>query len=282
MISYLASWFGNPRPVVPVIRMNGLIAANSSAGGIKRGLNLASLATPINNAFTMRNVRAVALLINSPGGSAVQSAQIYQRIRDLSHKHDIPVLSFVEDVAASGAYWLACAGDEIIVNPASVVGSIGVVSSGFGFDKAIEKLGIERRSYTAGTRKAMLDPFKPENTEDIEHLKTLLAEIHEQFVSAVKKRRGDRLKSVDDDLFNGAFWTGKTALELGLVDHLGDLRGVLEERFGENVDIRVLQIKRSLWGMGKAGGVMSHFAENVAVTTLDAVEDRMTRSRFGL
>ncbi|MGC6484450.1 MAG: S49 family peptidase [Candidatus Puniceispirillales bacterium] len=278
MIRFLLRPFRSSRPVVPVIRLQGVIAASST---MRRGLSMAGLAPVIDRAFNQKGAKAVALVINSPGGSPVQSALIAGRIRHLSKAKNIPVISFVEDVAASGGYWLACAGDEIIVNPASVVGSIGVVSAGFGFDKAIEKIGVSRRVYTAGTRKGMLDPFSPESPDDIAHLKGLQQDIHDQFITMVKRRRGSRLAGEDADLFSGAFWTGQASISLGLADKTGELRQELENRFGEKVDIRLMQPKRSLLGLG-GGGVSGALADASVDSLIDALTEKLERSRFGL
>ncbi len=254
----------------------------ASSGGFRRsGLNLLGLSRLLDQAFTTKRACAVALLINSPGGSPVQSAMIASRIRDLARKNDLPVLSFVEDVAASGGYWLACAGDKIIANPASIIGSIGVVSAGFGFHQAIAKLGIDRRVYTAGESKAMLDPFLPEKDEDIAHLKTLQKEIHDQFIAMVKARRGTRLNASDKDLFSGAFWTGQKALELGLVDRLGDIRPVLQEQFGDKVNIRLMSFKKSLFGL-KSGQMGIDRSDQMVDAALLKLEERLERMRYGL
>ena len=273
--------FSKSRPVVPVVRLAGLIAAS---GGLRRGLSMEAVAPLIDKAFGFKRAKAVALAINSPGGSPVQSALIFERIRHLSRRHDIPVLSFVEDVAASGGYWLACAGDEIHVNPASVVGSIGVVSAGFGLDGAIGKLGVSRRVHTSGDRKVMLDPFSPENPDDIAHLKTIQKDVHDQFIGIVKRRRGTRLKGGEEELFSGAFWTGRKAVEFGLADHEGEMRQVLEDRFGEDVQIRLVERKRTMLGLsqGRGGIEASALVEEGAGQLVDAVLERLERSRFGL
>ena len=266
---------------MPVIPLNGLIAASSGAGLRRSGLNLIGLSKLLDKAFTTKRAVAVALLINSPGGSPVQSAIIASRIRELARKNDVPVISFVEDVAASGGYWLACAGDQIIANPASIIGSIGVVSAGFGFDRAIDKIGVDRRVYTSGISKSMLDPFRPENPDDVTHLKSLQEDIHAQFIAMVKSRRGSRLNAADEMLFSGAFWTGQKSLELGLVDRLGDIRPVLQEQFGDKVMIRLMTMKKSLFGMG--GGQMGITAGDQMVdTAMYKLEERLERMRYGL
>src|SRR6185295_19156997 len=219
-------------PVVPVVRLSGVIGISTP---LKSGLTLANVARPLERAFGMRRAQAVALVINSPGGSPVQSHLIYRRIRELAAENKRPVIAFAEDVAASGGYMVACAADEIICDPSSIVGSIGVVGGSFGFHGLLDKLGIERRLYTSGENKAMLDPFLPEKPDDVERLKAIQREIHESFIALVKARRGDKLESRETALFTGAYWTGQRCRELGLVDAVGDLRTVLRERFGEKV-----------------------------------------------
>src|SRR6478609_11002111 len=224
-------------PVVPVVRLSGVIGISTP---LKSGLTLANVARPLERAFGMRRAQAVALVINSPGGSPVQSHLIYRRIRELAAENKRPVIAFAEDVAASGGYMIACAADEIICDPSSIVGSIGVVGGSFGFVKLLDKLGIERRLYTSGENKATLDPFLPEKPEDVERLKALQREIHESFIALVKERRGGKLDSRETALFSGAYWTGQRSLELGLVDAVGDLRTTLRERYGDKVQTPVI------------------------------------------
>src|SRR3954449_6849946 len=224
-------------PIVPVVRLSGAIGISSP---LKPGLTLANVARLLDRAFAMHNARAVALSINSPGGAAAQSHLIHRRIRVLADEKKIPVFAFVEDVAASGGYMIACAANEIIADASSIVGSIGVVGGSFGFDKLIEKIGVERRLYTSGENKAMLDPFLPEKPEDVERLKALQREIHQSFIALVKERRGAKLDSRETNLFSGAYWTGQRGRELGLVDAIGDLRTTLRERFGEKVRTPVI------------------------------------------
>ena len=237
--------FARDHPVVPVVRLTGVIGFSTP---LRPGLSLAGIARTLDRAFAMRNAAAVALVINSPGGSPVQSHLIFRRIRDLAQEKEVPVIAFVEDVAASGGYMIACAADEIIGDPASIVGSIGVVGGTFGFAKLIEKIGIERRLYTSGEHKAMLDPFLPENAGDVERLKKLQREIHDDFIALVKSRRGGKLNGPENDLFSGEYWTGRRALELGLVDGIGDLRSVLRERFGDKVVTPLISAERGFFG----------------------------------
>src|SRR5215213_4493835 len=218
--------------IVPVVRLSGLIGAVTP---LRPGMSLAGIARTLERAFAIKQAKAVAIVINSPGGSPVQSRQIYLRIRQLAAEKKLPVLVFVEDVAASGGYMIACAGDEIICDPSSILGSIGVVGGSFGFQEAIKRLGIERRLYTAGAHKAMLDPFLPENPDDVAKLKSLQREIHAIFIALVKDSRGARLKGADDVLFSGEYWAGETSVALGLADKIGDIRSTLRERYGEKV-----------------------------------------------
>jgi signal peptide peptidase SppA len=231
-MEWVPARFRRGTTVVPVVRLSGLIGAVTP---LRPGMTLAALARLLERAFSFRNAKAVALLINSPGGSPVQSRQIYLRIRQLSAEKQLPVLAFVEDVAASGGYMIACAADEIFCDPSSILGSIGVVGGSFGLQELIRKIGVERRLYTAGEHKAMLDPFLPENPDDVARLKAIQREIHAIFIQLVKKSRGARLKGAEDVLFTGEYWAGETAVSLGLADAVGDLRSTLRARYGEKV-----------------------------------------------
>ena len=266
------------RSAVPVVRLSGVISQSGSLG--RRGLSLESVEPQLKKAFSIKRAKAVAIIINSPGGSPVQSSLIGQRIRDLANRADVPVLAFCEDVAASGGYWLATSADEIYANAASVVGSIGVVSAGFGFDRAIEKLGVDRRVYTAGTNKMILDPFQAEKDTDVTRLKSLQAEIHQQFIAHVTERRGGKLKGDHDDLFSGAFWTGATAVELGLIDGLADCRGLVTERFGDNTDLMTIEPKKRLFG--GFGGLPGINAGRLVEEAMDVAVERALLARFGL
>src|SRR3954467_6560880 len=223
--------------VVPVVRLSGVIGAVTP---LRPGMSLAGVAKTLERAFAVNNARAVALVINSPGGSPVQSRQIFLRIKQLAAEKGLPVLVFVEDVAASGGYMIACAGDEIFCDPSSILGSIGVVGGTFGFQELIKRIGVERRLYTAGAHKAMLDPFLPENPDDVTRVKALQREIHAIFIALVKQSRGARLKGSDDVLFTGEYWAGKTSVSLGLADAIGDLRSTLRARYGEKVRTPVI------------------------------------------
>lgn len=232
LMEYLPARFRPGAAVVPVVRLSGVIGAVTP---LRPGMTLAGVARVLERAFSYRNAKAVALVINSPGGSPVQSRQIYLRIKQLAAEKKLPVLVFVEDVAASGGYMIACAGDEIFCDPSSILGSIGVVGGSFGFQEAIKRLGIERRLYTAGEHKAMLDPFLPEDPDDVARLKAIQREIHATFIALVKEARGSRLRGADDVLFTGEYWVGDTAISLGLADRVGDLRATLRARYGEKV-----------------------------------------------
>lgn len=270
--------------VIPVVRMVGPIGMAGSP--LKPGLSLASVAGPLEKAFDHKQAPVVAISVNSPGGSPVQSRLIFERIRQLADEKEKTVFVFVEDVAASGGYMIALAGDEIIADPSSVVGSIGVVSAGFGFVEAIAKLGIERRVYTSGTRKAVLDPFKPENEGEIEHLKTLQAEVHETFIDMVKERRGQVL-SDDDDLFSGLFWSGKSGLQLGLVDRLGDMRGVLRQIYGDDVKLKLVEASKPFFAKRLVGQMIGQTTglpatDSIARDMAAVLEERALWQRYGL
>jgi len=270
--------------VVPVVRLAGIIGFTTP---LRPGLTLSSVARSLERGFAWPNAKAVALAINSPGGSAVQSHLIFRRIRQLAEEHARPVIAFVEDVAASGGYMIACAADEIVCDVSSVVGSIGVVGGTFGFDRLIEKLGIERRLYTSGERKAMLDPFLPEKPEDVERLKVIQREIHESFISLVRARRGAMLAGPEETLFSGEYWAGQKSIELGLADRIGDLRSTLRQRFGDKVATPLVSAERGWFGrrIPGVGGIQAGqlwggagFADEV----LSALEARALWARYGL
>jgi signal peptide peptidase SppA len=271
---------GATPPVVKVLRLNGPIGMNA---GFRKGLSLATSALPIAKLFADKSVAAVALVINSPGGSPVQAGLIHDRIRALAKERGIKVLTFAEDVAASGGYMLAIAGDEIYAHPNSIVGSIGVISAGFGFDKLIEKIGVERRVHHAGDRKAMLDPFKPEDPKDAEHLESLQREVHDSFKQMVRDRRGDKLNGDEADLFSGAFWTGAKAKQLGLIDGVGDLRTICRQKFGDKVEFQVITQRRP-WFSLDAFTSKADFEPRADFATglIAALEERALWSRFGL
>jgi signal peptide peptidase SppA len=267
-------------PIVPVLRLSGAIGA---VVPFRQGLTMSTVAPLLERAFATPGAKAVAIVINSPGGSAAQSHLIFKRIRALSEEKKLPVIAFVEDAAASGGYMIACAADEIYADPASIVGSIGVVSASFGFQELIARIGVERRVHTAGENKAMLDPFKPENPEDVARLKGLQRKIHEVFVDLVKSRRGEKLNDSYEDLFSGAFWVGAEALDLGLIDGLGDIRTILRQRFGDKVQFRMIEparpplLGRLLGRRSLTSGSLIDPGEVVG-----ALEERAAWARLGL
>jgi len=269
-------------PIVPVVRLSGIIGVVTP---LRPGLMLSTIARSLERAFAVRRARVVALIINSPGGSPTQSHLIFRRIRQLAAEKKIPVLAFIEDVGASGGYMLACAGDEIICDQFSIVGSIGVVGGSFGFPKLMEKLGVERRLHTSGEHKAMLDPFLPEKPEDVKRLKAIQKDIHERFIALVKERRGAKLHGADKTLFSGEFWAARRAIELGLVDGIGDLRSVLRERYGEKVRMPLIMAERSLLGRRLPGtNVVEALAKQAGLADdlISALETRALWSRYGL
>jgi serine protease SohB len=267
---------------VPVVRLAGVIGVVTP---LRPGLLLSTISRSLERAFETPRARAVALVINSPGGSPAQSHLIFQRIRQLADEKHIPVLAFVEDVGASGGYMLACAADEIICDQYSIVGSIGVVGATFGFPKLMEKLGVERRLYTAGDRKVMLDPFLPEKPEDVKRIKAIQQDMHEHFIALVKSRRSDRLHGSDKVLFSGEFWTAEKAIELGLADAIGDLRSTLRARYGDKVHTPLISAERSLFGRRLPGvNLVDTLARNpgLADDVVSAIETRALWGRYGL
>ncbi len=274
-------------PVVPVVRLSGAIGV---AAPLRPGLMLSTVARALERAFETRNARAVALIINSPGGSPSQSHLLYLRIRQLAEEKQIPVIAFIEDVGASGGYMLACAADEIVCDRFSIVGSIGVVGASFGFTELMQKLGVERRVYTAGDRKVMLDPFLPEKPEDVKRITAIQKEIHQDFIALVKARRGARLTGTDKTLFSGEFWTAQRAIDLGLADRIGDLRATLRERYGDKVRTPLVAVERSMFGRARPGvnlagllnGSPGLAGGGLADDTISALETRALWSRYGL
>jgi signal peptide peptidase SppA len=275
-------WFrgllGSSAPIVPVVRLHGVIAADPRPGR----LNIANVAPLLKRAFDIKAAPAVAIVVNSPGGSPVQSRLIAKRIRDLADQHAKPVIVFVEDAAASGGYFIATGGDEIIADPSSIVGSIGVIFAGFGFVEAINKLGVERRVHTAGKNKSTLDPFLPEKAEDVERIKTLELDVHKVFIDWVKSRRAGKLKATEDELFTGEFWSGVRGLELGLVDGIGDLRETLRARYGDKVRLKVIEPRRSLFRLPPLGFGGRASVGGMATEVIASIEDRIFWSRLGL
>jgi signal peptide peptidase SppA len=282
-MSWIPARLRRGRAVVPVVRLSGVIGAVTP---LRSGMSLAGVARMLERAFAVKNAKAVALVINSPGGSPVQSRQIYLRIRQLAEEKKLPVLVFVEDVAASGGYMIACAGDEIFCDPSSILGSIGVVGGSFGFQELIKKLGVERRLYTAGAHKAMLDPFLPENPDDVSRVKALQREIHDIFIALVKQSRGARLKGADDVLFTGEYWAGETSISLGLADAIGDLRSTLRARYGEKVQTPLIApasgMLSGLLGRRSPGALAAwETAASLPEEAISALETRAIWAKFG-
>jgi signal peptide peptidase SppA len=265
-------------PVVAVLRFEGVIMSRARRDGV----SLASHAMAIERAFRVSNLVAVAVVVNSPGGSAVQSALLFRRIRELADEKRIPVISFAEDVAASGGYWLALAGDEIFSEETSILGSIGVISASFGFSQLIERLGVERRLHTAGEQKSLLDPFLPENPSDVERLAVLQHDIHRAFKEHVQRRRAGKIDASDESLFNGDVLTGRMAVNRGLVDGIGELRGVMRARYGDKVKLRPFAAERRRWPLWRrlpfaAGGPVLAISD-----VADWIEARLLWAKFGL
>jgi signal peptide peptidase SppA len=281
--SYLPAFLTQTGPVVPVLRFSGPIGVVTP---LRPGITLSTSAAAIEKAFSMRGAKAVAIQINSPGGSAVQSTLIYKRIRALAAEKDLKVYVFAEDVAASGGYMLALAGDEIYADPSSIVGSIGVITASFGLHELINRFGIERRVITSGKDKDTLDPFLPEKPGDVERIKAIQRDVHDAFIDLVKERRGSRLKS-GEDLFTGAFWSGRKALELGLIDGLSDVRTKMRSLYGDEVRLKLVApstswFRRKRGVFAEGGGFEFGFAPGgLADDLISAVEARALWSRFG-
>ena len=276
-MSFISKFFKSKSSVINVVRLNGVIASGSKFLG-SSNLSLESLEKQIERAFSGKKIAGVALLINSPGGSPVQSALISERIIELSKKNNIPVFAFVEDVAASGGYWLACAADEIFVMPASIVGSIGVISAGFGFVEVIKKIGVERRVFSKGENKGMLDPFQPQNSDDVKVITDLQEEIHQQFKDWVSSRRGNRLnKDVvkEEGIFEAKIFSGTKACEFGLADSIGELKQVMRERFNEKVVFKEISGRKKL---GQRLGLSSSSYSRI----IEHIEERIAFAKFGL
>src|SRR4030081_885980 len=285
LMDYVPARLRRGTAIVPVVRLSGVIGAVTP---LRPGMSLTGVAKMLERAFATKNAKAVALMINSPGGSPVQRRQLYLRIRQLAAEKKLPVLVFVEDVAASGGYMIACAGDEIFCDPSSIMGSIGVVGGSFGFQELIKKVGVERRLYTAGEHKAMLDPFLPENPDDVARVKALQREIHAIFIALVKQSRGTRLRAADDVLFTGEYWAGETSVALGLADSIGDLRSTLRTRYGEKVLTPVVApatgLLSGLFGRKSAGaGTLASLGDVAGWPDelISALESRAIWAKFG-
>ena len=263
------------KTVIPHVRLTGIIG---SGGRFKQGMELANQRDILKKAFSLKKISHVAISINSPGGSPVQSHLIYSYIRDLAEKKKVKVIIFAEDVAASGGYFIACAGDEIYANSSSIIGSIGVISASFGFKDLIQKIGIERRVYTAGKNKSTLDPFVSEKEEDVKRLKNIQLELHADFIKVVETSRGSKLKDPEkNNLFTGEFWTGKTALKLGLIDGIGNADQVLKEKFGEKVVIKNFE-KRKGFLAKKLSSSITDPVEKI----ISQLEEKSMWQKFGL
>jgi signal peptide peptidase SppA len=278
-LSELIERFRDPPPVVPVLRFDGVIGPRQWRGAV----SLASHAAALDRAFSMKRAAAVAIIVNSPGGSPVQSSLLYRRIRALADEKRLPVFAFAEDVAASGGYWLALAGDEVYAEEASLLGSIGVVSSGFGFTRLIDRIGVERRLHTAGENKSLLDPFLPESERDVERLTTLQEDIHAAFKEHVKRRRVGKIDADDETLFSGEVMTGRMALAKSLVDGIGDLRTVMRARFGERVRlVPIASERRRRWYLPRPARGVDAYGVSFVADLVDWLEARLLWARFGL
>ncbi len=275
---WLKNKFGAGGTLIPLVRLQGVIASGDKPNRI----NFANSEPLLQKAFKIKKAPAVAIIVNSPGGNPVQSRLVSKLISDLAKEHEKKVLVFIEDVAASGGYFIAIAGDEVFGDPSSIIGSIGVIYSAFGFEEAIKKIGVKRRIHTAGKNKSRLDPFVPEKKEDIEHLKQVQSDMYQTFVDYVKSRRGDKLKGKDDELFTGDWWTGKRALEKGLIDELNDMHSVLRARFGKDVKIKKIEGKKSLFQLPSFGLKSEINAGLIVDDAISSLEERALWSRFGL
>ncbi len=267
--------FFKKKKIIPHIRLTGVIG---SAGRFKQGIDFSGQQEIIKKAFSFKKAKSIAISINSPGGSPVQSHLIHDYIRQLAKKNKKKVIVFAEDVAASGGYLIACAGDEIYANSSSIVGSIGVISASFGFQNAIKKIGVERRVYTAGKNKSTLDPFKEEKEEDIERIKKLQLELHSDFIEVVKKSRGEKLKDPEkNNTFTGEFWSGSASIKLGLIDGIGNAEQILREKFGEDIVIKKLEKQKSFIAK-KLSSSIDNQIDNIA----SVIEERALWQKFGL
>jgi signal peptide peptidase SppA len=264
---------------IAVINLHGVIG---KGGKLEQGINIENVNPILEKAFETKGAKAVAINVNSPGGSPVQSELIYTRIKELSAEKKIPVFTFAQDVAASGGYFILLAGEEIFAHNASIVGSIGVISAGFGFEDLIKKIGVERRIYAQGKNKAVLDPFSPENPESIEILKSAQRDVFESFKDLVRQNRREKLKESDDYLFNGAFWSGKKAVELGLVDAIGDMRNVMKNKFGDKVKFINIEPKKKGFIKELLASKFGEFNSNLAGNLVDKIEEKGIWARFGL
>ncbi len=265
------------KPIIAVLYLSGVIGKVSA---MKSGLSIEALNPLIEKAFEIKNLTAVCLAINSPGGSPVQSELIAKRIRSIATEKKIPVYSFVEDCAASGGYWLACSGDQIYASAGSIVGSIGVIGSGFGFADAISRIGVERRVFTEGRNKSILDPFKPVQKEDVDIIKKIQKQVHQHFINYVKERRAGKLTQEDDILFNGEFWAGNTAVDYGLVDGLDDMYSFIKAKYG-NVTFKYIGEKQS-WLKKKLGIIGSNTIQNFSDSLIKSISNKVKYDKFNV
>ena len=273
--------FITKKSIIGIIKLSGIISTESRLGS-RGGLNLNDLSDSITKAFSFKNIKAIALLVNSPGGSPVQSALIANRIRDLAKEKEIPVYCFIEDLAASGGYWLSCAGDKIYAMESSIIGSIGVITAGFGAVEAIKKIGIERRVYSQGKNKGLLDPFLPEKKDDIKQILTIQKDLHSQFIAWVKKRRGKRLKANDEVLFNAGVWSGSKAKELGLIDGIGDYYNVMKNIFGDDIKFKDFSKKTSWFKQKFLSNGSALNSDYLIESLIKNIEERIIWSKYGL
>ncbi len=273
----LSEKIGPKNAVIPVVRLHGIISAEQKPNRI----NIELVNPLLEKAFETKRAPAVAIVINSPGGSPVQSRLVGNRIRELADKHEKKVLVFIEDIAASGGYFISVVGDEIFADPSSIVGSIGVIVASFGFEEAIRKIGVTRRIYTAGKNKSMLDPFMPEKKSDVDRIKGFEDDIHKVFIDYVKQHRGEKLVGKESELFSGEWWPAVRGIDLGLIDAIGDMHTVLRERFGDDVKLKPLKIKRPMFSLPKFG-MGANISEGLGSDIISAVEERALWSRFGL
>ena len=273
--------FITKKSTIGIIKLAGIISTEGRLGS-RGGLNLNDLSDSLTKAFSFKNIKAIALLINSPGGSPVQSALIANRIRDLAKEKEIPVYCFIEDLAASGGYWLSCAADKVYAMESSIIGSIGVITSGFGAVEAIKKIGIERRVYSQGKNKGLLDPFLPEKKDDVKQILTIQKDLHAQFINWVKKRRGKRLKAKDEVLFNAGVWSGAKAKDLGLVDGIGDYYNVMKNIFGDEVKFKDFSKKTSWFKQKFLSNSNTLNTDYLIESLIKNIEERIIWSKYGL
>jgi signal peptide peptidase SppA len=271
--------FGKNKNNIAVVNLAGVIG---KVGKFEQGINIDNTNALLEKAFETKNLKAVAINVNSPGGSPVQSELIYQRIRELSQEKSIPVFTFAQDVAASGGYFILIAGEEIYAHSASIIGSIGVISAGFGFEEVIKKIGVTRRIYAEGKNKAVLNPFSKEDPESINILKNAQKDVFESFKSLVRERRSGKLKRDEDELFNGAFWAGKTAEEIGLIDKIGSMRAVMKEKFGDKIKFVAIEPKKKGFIKEIFSQKLNNFNSSLADNLIGKIEEKSFWSRFGL